>query len=84
MTKLALIALAAGAILTTSGTASAQYVQPYWNYRGSPVCPKNFDFYRGACMPVQMTPRGRAYYSGVPVRGLTPRYYGRRGPYYWR
>src|SRR5262249_49392900 len=49
MNKLALIALAAGAILTTSGTTSAQYVQPYWNYRGSPVCPKNYDFYRGAC-----------------------------------
>ena len=79
MNKLALVALAAGAILTTSGTASAQYLQPHWNYRGSPVCPKNYDFYRSACMPVHMTPRGRAYYSGVPVRGLTPRYYGRRG-----
>jgi hypothetical protein len=55
MKRLALVALAAGAIVSVTATAPAQqqgWLPPQWNEAGSAVCPRNFDFHRGWCKSV--------------------------------
>lgn len=76
-----LMALAFAATLGLASEASAQYIQPQWNALGSPVCPSGYDFYNGACMPFEQTPRGQRYYGGGYRYGpsvLPPRW-NRRG-----
>ena len=71
MKTLALIVLGAAAVVGCATSASAQYLQPQWNYLGSPVCPSGYDYYQGVCMPFAQTPRGQRYYGFG-----RPRYYG--------
>jgi hypothetical protein len=53
MSRMALIVLAAGALLTVAETASAQdLVRPRWNAYGSVVCPSNYNYFDGWCRPV--------------------------------
>src|SRR6185436_12195715 len=83
MRTFVLAALTAAGFLGLARPASAQYVQPQWNQLGSPVCPSNYDFYNGVCMPFEQTPRGQRYYGGGGYYGrgsaVVPPRWNRRG-----
>ena len=53
MRRIAVVALAVGALLVDAEMGSAQdLVRPRWNAYGSPVCPRNYDYLGGWCRPV--------------------------------